>query len=130
MHNIRSFRIRIRSVPSLLLALTGTLIPQTEGNPAAQGSPHPHPQLRYHPEGEAIVCQNGGSDFNRPLCCNQTWPTIYVGEFTANAGHYAVMGLVNAEIPYWKVWKLELTNPGQQRLSESKNLRSADTGAS
>ena len=52
-----------------------------------------------------------------------------VGECSTNAGHYAVIGLVKAEVPYWQVWKLALTNPGQQRLSESKNLRSADPGA-
>jgi hypothetical protein len=52
-----------------------------------------------------------------------------VGECSPNAGHYAVIGLVKAEVPYWQVWKLDLTNPEQQRLSESKNLRSADPGA-
>ena len=60
---------------ALLLALTGTFNLQGAEN-AAQAVASSHPQLRYHPEGEAIVCPNGGSDFNRPLYCNQSWPTI------------------------------------------------------
>ena len=45
---------------ALLLALTSTFSLQAEETPAVQAVPSSHPQLRYHPEGEAIVCQNGG----------------------------------------------------------------------
>lgn len=84
MHNIRSSKIRTCSLPSLLLALTCALILHAEGNPPTAASLHP--QLRYHPEAEAIVCQNGGDDFNRPLYCNQRWPTVYVGDRPRWAG--------------------------------------------
>ena len=70
----------------MLFALTCMFILQATQNSAAQAVPSSHPQLRYHPEGEAIVCQNGGSDFNRPLYCNQTWPTIYTGDRPRWAG--------------------------------------------
>jgi len=63
-----------------LFALTCMFILHAPGNQAAAAVPSSHPQLRYHPEGEAIVCQNGGGDFNRPLCCNQKWPVVYVGD--------------------------------------------------
>jgi hypothetical protein len=45
-----------------------------------------HPQLRYHPEGEAIVCQNGGNDFNRPIYSNQKFPVVYIGDRPRWAG--------------------------------------------
>jgi hypothetical protein len=56
------------------------LILPAAGNPPVAPTPALNPQLRYHPEGEAIVCQNGGGDFNRPLCCHQTWPVVYIGD--------------------------------------------------
>jgi len=74
------------NVAALLLILSGTLNLQGVEKAAAQAVPSSHPQLRYHPEGEAIVCTNGGSDFNRPLYCNQSWPTIYVGDRPRWAG--------------------------------------------
>jgi len=69
-----------------LFVLTCILTPHIAGNAAAQNVPSSHPQLRYHPEGEAIVCQNGGSDFNRPICCNQTFPVVYIGDRPRWAG--------------------------------------------
>ena len=74
------------NVAALLLALTGTLNLQGVENTAAQAVPTSHPQLRYHPEGEAIVCTNGGSDFNRPICCNQKFPVVYIGDRPRWAG--------------------------------------------
>ena len=65
---------------SLLFGLTCLLFLHAAGNAAALAVPPSHPLLRYHPEGEAIVCQNGGGDFNRPLGCNQKWPVVYVGD--------------------------------------------------
>ena len=73
------------NMAALLLFLSGTFNLQGAEN-AALAVPTSHPQLRYHPEGEAIVCTNGGSDFNRPLYCNQSWPTIYVGDRPRWAG--------------------------------------------
>ena len=54
---------RLIYMSHLLFGLTGTLTLQAAENAATQAVPSMHPQLRYHPEGEAIVCQNGGSDF-------------------------------------------------------------------
>ena len=70
----------------LLFALTGTLTLQAAENAATQAVPSMHPQLRYHPEGEAIVCQNGGSDFNRPIYSNQKFPVVYTGDRPRWAG--------------------------------------------
>ncbi len=46
------------------------------------------------------------------------------------AGHYAVMALVKTKVPYWKIWKIEIKNPEQQRLAELKNLRAVEASAS
>jgi hypothetical protein len=77
---------RLIYVSLLLFALTGTLTLQAAENAATQAVPSMHPQLRYHPEGEAIVCQNGGSDFNRPLYSNQKFPVVYIGDRPRWAG--------------------------------------------
>ena len=77
---------RTRFLSSLLLALAGAFLLPATGNAAAQAVPSFYPQLRYHPEGEAIVCTNGGSDFNRPICCNQIWPVVYIGDRPRWAG--------------------------------------------
>lgn len=65
---------------SLLLAISCNFILNAAENSVAQAVLSSHPQLRYHPEGDAIVCQNGGGDFNRPICCNQKFPVVYIGD--------------------------------------------------
>ncbi|MHB1460841.1 MAG: LamG-like jellyroll fold domain-containing protein [Armatimonadota bacterium] len=50
------------------------------GGLAAAAASAPHSQLRYHPEGEAIVTTNGGGEYNRPLYCNKAWPVVYAGD--------------------------------------------------
>jgi hypothetical protein len=84
--NTHMTRLTSVNMAAMLLALSGTLSLQGAETPAAQAVPSSHPQLRYYPEGEVIVCQNGGGDFNRPLYCNQTWPTIYTGDRPRWAG--------------------------------------------
>lgn len=64
------------ALPGLLLGQAATIALATEA----------HPQLRYHPEGEAIVSTNSPDSYNRPLYCNTVWPVVYAGDLPRVAG--------------------------------------------
>jgi hypothetical protein len=84
--------------------------------------------------GEKIVLTTDGSiqqidDVQGCFASNNILKNSISAECSQIEGHYVVMALVRTNVPYWKVWKLTITNPEQRRLSGLKNLRSIDNNA-